>query len=75
MTRLPAIQIPKRHASRASATKARSSADAGGVELEDGGKGFLGDVDAADALHVAFAGLLRLREFLLAGDIAAAGFG
>ena len=50
-------------------------ADAGGVELEDGGKGFLGDVDAADALHAAFAGLLGFREFLLAGDIAAAGFG
>ena len=50
-------------------------ADAGGVELEDGGEGFLGDVDAADALHVAFAGLLGFREFLLAGDIAAAGFG
>ena len=75
MTRLPAIQIPNRHASRASATKAQSLADAGGVELEDGGEGFLGDVDAADALHAAFAGLLGFREFLLAGDIAAAGFG
>ena len=75
MTRLPAIQIPKRHASRASATKAQSSADAGGVELEDGGEGFLGDVDAADAFHAAFAFFLVFQELLLAGDVAAAGFG
>ena len=50
-------------------------ADAGGVELEGGGGGLLGDVDAADAFQAAFAGLVGLREFLLAGDIAAAGFG
>ena len=43
--------------------------------MEDGGEGFLGDVDAADAFHAAFAGFLGFEELFLAGDVAAVALG
>ncbi len=43
--------------------------------FEDGEEGFLGDVDAADALHALFAFLLLFEELALAGDVAAVALG
>ena len=42
---------------------------------QDGHEGILGDFHTADHLHAAFALLLFLEQFLLAGDIAAVTLG
>ena len=72
---MPRLACPRSRFQNGTHPEPRGLTDAGGVELEDGGESLLGDVDAADAFHAAFAGLLGFREFLIAGDIAAAGFG
>src|SRR6185437_16560121 len=43
--------------------------------FEDGHEGFLGDIDAADALHALLAFFLLLEQLAFAGDVAAVAFG
>src|SRR5579862_647278 len=44
-------------------------------QAQDGHEGFLRQLDAPDALHALFAGLLLLEQLALAGDVAAVAFG